>query len=30
MVPVESVAAAGMRPNWVKPNRRMRAIEPAL
>ena len=30
MVPVESVAAAGMRPNWVKPKRCMRAMEPAL
>lgn len=30
MVPVESVAAAGMRPNWVKPKRRMRAMEPTL
>lgn len=30
MVPVESVAAAGMSPNWVKPKRCMRAMEPAL
>ena len=30
MVPVESVAAVGMRPNCVKPNRFISAIEPAL
>lgn len=30
MVPVESVAAAGMSPNWVKPKRCMRAMEPAF